>query len=286
MISLTRRELLASGAALPAIATASSLTVADVLERIRAHVGIPWFPKTVDKLVAGTPETPVRGIAATMMATIDVLERATAEGCNLIVTHETPFYLHQDDTSDLKDDPTLAYKLQFIRKYDLAIFHFHDHWHARQPDGIATGMARELDWVGYTDSHDARRFVLPSIALDKLAHQIKTRLHARAIRVLGDPKMRVSNVFASWGYVSRMPGIPQFRDPRVDLMIAGETREWELVEYAQDCIDRGQKKALMLLGHVVSEQGGMSYCAEWLRSFISEVPIKFVATPEPFWIAS
>ena len=59
--------------------------------------------------------------------------------------------------------------------------------------------------------------------------------------------------------------------------------EWELVEYAQDAIAAGQKKALIVLGHVVSEQAGMKYCAEWLKGFIQEVPIEFVAAAEPFW---
>ncbi len=27
----------------------------------------------------------------------------------------------------------------------------------------------------------------------------------------------------------------------------------------------------------------MKYCAEWLKSFISEVPIEFVPAAEPFW---
>ena len=81
-----------------------------------------------------------------MMATLDVVERAAAAGKNLIITHETPFYLHQDHTEDIKDDPTLQYKLDFLRKHNMAIFHFHDHWHARQPDGIAYGMMRQLGW--------------------------------------------------------------------------------------------------------------------------------------------
>jgi hypothetical protein len=36
-------------------------------------------------------------------------------------------------------------------------------------------------------------------------------------------------------------------------------------------------------GHVVSEQAGMKYCAEWLKAFISDVPVEFVAAEEPFW---
>jgi hypothetical protein len=55
----------------------------------------------------------------------------------------------------------------------------------------------------------------------------------------------------------------------------------ELVEYVQDMITTGKEKALVILGHVVSEQAGMKFCAEWLRSFVTEVPVDFVAAPEP-----
>jgi hypothetical protein len=30
----------------------------------------------------------------------------------------------------------------------------------------------------------------------------------------------------------------------------------------------------------------MKYCAEWLKSFITEVPIGFIPAPEPFWSPS
>ena len=79
------------------------------------------------------------------------------------------------------------------------------------------------------------------------------------------------------------PRIPILSRPDVDVLICGETREWEVVEYAQDAISAGQKKALLVLGHVVSEQAGMKYCAEWLKTFVTDVPIEFVAAAEPFW---
>jgi hypothetical protein len=34
---------------------------------------------------------------------------------------------------------------------------------------------------------------------------------------------------------------------------------------------------------VVAEQSGMTYCAEWLKTFIPEVPIDFIPAAEPFW---
>ena len=37
-----------------------------------------------------------------------------------------------------------------------------------------------------------------------------------------------------------------------------------------------------MLNHVVSEQAGMKYCAQWLKTFIPEVPVEFIAAQEPF----
>jgi putative NIF3 family GTP cyclohydrolase 1 type 2 len=259
------------------------LTAAGILERIKANVGIPWMAQTVDNIVAGSPDTRVRGIATTMMATLDVLKRASAAGRNMVITHESTFFTHQDRIDDIRTDPTYQFKADFIEKSAMAVFHFHDHWHRRTPDGIATGMARELGWEKYATTTSPREFVFPEQALADLARSIESRLKIRTMRVVGDPKQRVTRVLASWGNVSLMPGIPYLARPDIDALIVGETREWELVEYVQDQIASGNKKALIVVGHVVSEQAGMKYCAEWLKSFIDEVPIEFIAADEPFW---
>ena len=288
MSNLSRRSFILSGSAAltahlaKADATPPSFTAGEIVDRIRKQVGIPWRTQTVDLIVAGDEKTPVHGIATTMMATLDVVQRAAAAGKNMIVTHETPFYLHQDHTEDIKDDPTLQYKLEFIRKHNMAIFHFHDHWHARKPDGIATGMMQQLNWEKNVDPDNPKLFTFSGEPLAHFCRDMQSKLKDRTIRVVGDPHMPVKRVLASWGFVSRMPGITLFARPDVDVFIAGETREWELVEYVRDSITAGNKKALILLGHVVSEQGGMIYCADWLRSFIPEVPIEFIPTREPF----
>jgi putative NIF3 family GTP cyclohydrolase 1 type 2 len=80
-----------------------------------------------------------------------------------------------------------------------------------------------------------------------------------------------------------IPGTNLIARPDVDALVIGETREWELVEYVQDMIFSGKKKALIVIGHVLSEQSGMKLCAEWLKSFIRDVPVEFVPATEPFW---
>jgi putative NIF3 family GTP cyclohydrolase 1 type 2 len=69
----------------------------------------------------------------------------------------------------------------------------------------------------------------------------------------------------------------------VEVLIVGETREWETVEYVRDAKDMGRNKALIILGHCNSEEAGMKYCSEWIKSFVKEVPIKFIPAGEPFW---
>ena len=285
---VSRRSFVLGGVGLAAsIAAAQAakaeLTAGQVIERIKSNVGIPWREKTVDGIIAGSADTPVHGIATTMMATLDVMQRAAAAGKNMVITHEPTFYSHQDTVDELKNDPTYLYKLDFIRKNNMVSFHFHDHWHGHHPDGIATGMARELGWEKNADPQNPRLFSFPAQPLAHFAKYIKSRLHIRTMRIVGDPHLPTTRAIASWGYVSQFPGIPLLARPDIDVLIVGETREWEVVEYAQDTITSGQKKALILLGHVVSEQAGMKYCAEWLKGFISEVPIEFVPEPEPFW---
>jgi len=260
-----------------------SLKAGQIIDRIKANVGIPWREPTVDRMIAGSPDTAVTGIATIMMATLEMLERAQAAGKNMVITHEPTFWSHQDDVSQLKDDALYKYKLDFIEKNRMAVFHFHDHWHGHKPDGIATGMARELGWEKYQDEENPKLFALPEITLERLAEELETKLKAGTIRVVGDPKLPVKRAIASWGYVSEFPGIPLLARPDIDVLIVGETREWEVVEYAQDLITWGKKKALILLGHVVSEQAGMKYCAEWLKGFVTEVPVEYLEEKNPFW---
>jgi putative NIF3 family GTP cyclohydrolase 1 type 2 len=286
---VSRRKFIIAGSALLAAplakaqSTTKQLTATQLVDRIRSHVGVPWRPETVDRILAGDPNTVVRGIAVTMMATLDVIERSVAAGKNMIITHEPTFYVHQDTTKEILDDPTLKYKLDFIRKNNVAVFRFHDHWHAHHPDGIAVGMMQELGWEENVDPTDTKRFVFGGEPLAQFCQGIQSRLNDRTMRVIGKPTMPVKRVAASWGAADRLTTIPLFARPDVDVLVVGEAREWELVEYAQDSITAGNQKALIVLGHVISEQGGMKYCTEWLKSFVTDVPIEFIPAREPFW---
>jgi len=102
------------------------------------------------------------------------------------------------------------------------------------------------------------------------------------IRVIGDPKMKFTKV----GFAAGAPGgsshIRMLRNPEIEVLVAGEAPEWETYSYANDAVEQGKNKAVIFLGHIKSEEAGMEYCAEWLQTFVNNVPIHFIENKSNF----
>ena len=261
------------------------ITANDVVERIKKQVGLEWRADTVDTFKGGDPNTEVTGIATTMMATMDVLQRAAAKGENFIITHEPTYYDHLDTSSQLpqgENDAVLAEKRKFIEEHHLVVWRFHDYWHMRQPDGILLGVVKQLGWEKYQDAGNPHLFTIPETTVGKLSEQLQAKLGIHVMRVVADRDMKVKRIALSPGAAGFHREVGALEMPDVELLITGESREWETVEYVADAIAEGRHKALIMLSHVPSEQPGMDECAKWLKTFVTEVPIEFVPTKDPF----
>lgn len=265
-------------------AQSGALTARQVIERIQKNIGVPWRAETVDTFKAGNPDTPVTGIATTFMATLDVLQRAAASGKNLVIAHEPTFYNHQDSTKEVAESAVFPIKQSFIEKHRMVVWRFHDHWHMRRPDGISAGIADSLGWEKYRSAENPRLFTLPAgTTLASLAKEIQGRMKIRTMRVIGDPKLGAAQVALNPGFNDLRGLIRTLDRDDVDVLVIGESREWEGIEYARDAVTAGRKKGLIVMGHVPSEEDGMKECAKWLKTFVTEVPVEFIPAGEPFW---
>lgn len=260
------------------------ITALQYIARILDKTGAANRDKTIDHVVAGDPTTAVTGIAVTAIASLDSLRRAAAAGRNLVIAYDPPFWSGNDDLDRLEGNSLFLEKRNFIRANNLVCFNLHDHWRDRMPDGMAAGMAQALDWTRYQEGGNST-FTLPPVTLGNLARELQSKLKDSTIRVVGDPALEVRKVAAIWGTANQIPAIKLLNGP-LDVLITGYTHEWEAVEYAQDMIASGQKKALVLLGEITSVELGMKYCAEWIGSFINEVPVEFIASRQAYWSVS
>jgi putative NIF3 family GTP cyclohydrolase 1 type 2 len=256
------------------------MTAQEIVIRIQqklASQGIAWREGGRDTFKAGKPETEVRGIATSGMATFDLLRRASTAGRNFVISHEPTFYNDRDLTAALESDPVYLAKQRFIAEHGVVVWRFHDHAHAMRPDPLVAGSARALGWTRYASPGDPRLYVVPPTTLRELAADIARKLNDNGLRLLGDPDMKVSRIALGPGY-----GVPPLT-PDVDVAIGGEASEsGGNAEYALDAAAAGQPKGVIVLGHMMSEDHGMREVADWLRTFLTDVPIDFIAAGEPF----
>jgi putative NIF3 family GTP cyclohydrolase 1 type 2 len=260
------------------------LTAGEVVARIKTNLGFPWRETTYrDTYKFGGPGTVVHGIATTMFCSYDVIRRAAEAGCNMIVPHEDTYWNDRDDVTIVSGDPAYKLKVDFTREHDIVIFRMHDHMHAQRPDFIYVGLARALGLDSkYETAPQSHHFILPQTTLGELAASFEERLGDKAIRVVGDPKAKVSRLQLGVGYAT-----PSIDNPDVDVVVSGEQQEsdgsLDSPAYVLDAMTLGIPKGWIMLGHSVSEEQGMLEMAQWIKSFTPEVPVQLLRTGEPFW---
>jgi putative NIF3 family GTP cyclohydrolase 1 type 2 len=282
---LSRREfsrlaggVCAGGGLAPA--QTAPLTASQIVERIKQRLGVKWGPNTVDTFKIGDPEAPVRGVATTFMATLDVLQRSAAAGANFVISHEPTFWNHLDKTEDLRDDPVFQHKRAFIEKNRMVVFRLHDGLHACKPDMIYLGWDKLLGWEKYLVSGPHHQFDLPPTTVEAIARHFASRLMTSSIRLVGDPKLKVSRLALAGHNVLDK----QCMMPDCDVVVLFEAWERNSAEFVRDLALSGGKRALILTAHESGEEAGMDEFAQWLRPLVPEVPVKFIPAGDAFWI--
>jgi len=262
---------------------AKSATAEQIIATIIKNTRRNTIPNTVDVIKEGDPKTQVTGIITCMFATMDVLKQAVASKCNLIIVHEPLYYNHLDATENLQDDPVFLEKKKFINDNKLVIWRFHDYIHSMKPDGIEMGMDNKLGWKNYLVKGTTNQFILPETTLKELLKSLKLIFPRNAFYVVGNPDMKLTHVRLAEGAPGSTRHIMLLEDKNIDVVLAGESPQWETYEYMRDAVSQGRNKAIIFLGHVSSEEAGMDYCSTWLKSFIKDIPITYVECGPAFW---
>jgi hypothetical protein len=280
---------------------AGALTAQDVVHRLQTSLGGEWPETGPDGFKAGDPATPVKGIATTAMATMDVLKQASKAGANLVITYEPTFYGRQDGPPKpapegangrgrggfggvAADDPVYKAKKEFIEKNGMVVFRLRDHWEARKENDMTAGLAESLGWSKYRVKPDDALYDIPAATAEETVAAIRKKLNLRGgLRAVGDRTARVRRVLLYPGTMT--PPTMWTRYAETDLMVAGEVREWENTFYAADIFTVGEKRALITIGRVVSEDPGMRLCAAWLKTVVKEVPARWITAGDLYWRA-
>ncbi len=260
----------------------ATFTVQQVIDLALSETTVA-IPRSVDLLRFGSPDMVVTGVVTTTFPTIEVVNKAIKAGANMIISHEAPFYNIDDNAARLKDSDVVKYKTDLLTKNNIAIWRFHDSFHAHKPDGITWGNLVKLGWEKYYDPANPRMLTLPTTTtLGAVVDLAKKKLNAPQVRVLGDLKKPVKTVFLAFGAMMSAEQIPAIQKQKPDLVLAGEAREWETCLRVQDGLAMGLNTKLIVLGHAISEEAGMDYAATWLAPKVKGVKVTHIAAGTPF----
>jgi putative NIF3 family GTP cyclohydrolase 1 type 2 len=265
------------------------LTAEDVADRMKTALGGDWPATGPDGFKAGDPATPVKGIATTAMATMEVVKQAAKNGANLVLTCEPTFFGRADGAGRglpgiAADDPVFRAKQDFIAKNGLVVFRLRDHWQARTENDMLTGLAESLGWTKYRVKKDDALYDAPAMSAEQTVAHIRSRLNLRGgLRAVGDRKARVRRVMLHPGVMTAATMWQRYTD--ADLIVAGEVREWENTHFAADLHTVGEKPGLITIGRVASEDPGMRVCASWMKTLVAEVPVRWIGAGDPYWRA-
>ena len=258
-----------------------ALTVSQVIERIIAEVPGGKLAETVDTLKSGSGDQVVTGIVTTMFATVKVIQAAAKIKANFIIAHEPTFYNHLDDPNWVENDQTVKEKKELLEKNQITVWRFHDYWHRMKPDGILHGVLLKTDWLTYNPKEE-NVFQVPAQSLGDIIRHLKDSLKIPRIRYIGDESANCSIVVLLPGAGGGQNQVKMMINSKADLLIVGESSEWETPEYIRDSRAFGKSVSLIVLGHAYSEEPGMEYLVQWLHPKVPGIKITHI-TPDALY---
>jgi putative NIF3 family GTP cyclohydrolase 1 type 2 len=248
-----------------------SYTVKQIMDMFISDVPGGALKETVDTLKAGSPDTKVTGIVTTMFATIAVIRNAVDLGANFIIAHEPTFYNHADETAWLQDDKVYQFKVELLKKHNIAIWRNHDYIHHLVPDGVTMGVLDRLGWKAHADAATPNILTLPPTTLKELIRHAKSKLNIEKVRYVGDPLQKCSKVLLIPGAAGGRTQIQAIEKVKPDVLMVGEIQEWETAEYVRDALAKGDNLSLVVLGHIASEEAGSEFMLNWLKEKVPSI---------------
>jgi putative NIF3 family GTP cyclohydrolase 1 type 2 len=244
----------------------SDITVGQIIDQFISEVPGGKLKETVDTLKSGSLEMKVTGIVTTMFATVEVIKKSIALGANFIIAHEPTFYSHQDNTDWLEKDPTYEYKKALLNDNNITIWRCHDYIHKVNPDPVTVGVLNKMGWENKMINKNPNLIQLNNQTLKDVIFSLKSKMSVDQLRYIGPLTQPCNKVLFIPGAAGSNTHIAAIKLFKPDVLICGEVEEWTTVEYVRDSIASGYKIALILLGHIASEEPSATYMLSWIHS--------------------
>ncbi|MBO5273454.1 MAG: Nif3-like dinuclear metal center hexameric protein [Clostridia bacterium] len=258
------------------------MTAQEIISHLFSEVPNGKLIGNWDICAAGNPETEVTKVAVAMFGTIDLIKQVKIWGAQLLIVHEPLFY---DNPDNAPSGELAIAKKKIMDDSGMVIYRYHDHPHSVTPDLIGAGMFKYLGLEGeyeYPDVIDLIRLKLTTpMTPRKVGKMIEERLHIKHVRICGAldaPCTKTSEMFGTPGGVNT-----ELFSENCEILLTGEIGgEWYLPEYVRDAAALGQKKAIIVMGHIGSEHDCMRYITDLAQKKFPQIDIEYFECGEVY----
>lgn len=235
---------------------------------------------TNDRVLHGSAETEIDGIAVGWIASERAVRESAARGANVFVSHEGLYLDHPNLPGPVAD--VLEARCALYDELGLTVVRCHDTWDRMPGVGIPSAWAT---WLGFeTEAHDATQTDLGArrafyevcltggMALESLALLVAERcreLGQSAVFVSGEGMRFVERLAVGTGAITPLHEMMQLEPDAIVVTDDGNTWTRDVL-YAQ-----GVDVPLIWVTHPISELPGMMRLADYLTEQFPEVPVRY-----------
>jgi putative NIF3 family GTP cyclohydrolase 1 type 2 len=228
----------------------------------------------------GEPSIEVEGVLVCWMATVEAIQTAAGNGCNLIVCHEEltfPYEFRDPGAIARLSWRPNARRLGLLGAHGITVYRAHgmlDRYCIVDDFERVLGLPEPVVKDGYV-----RLYVIEPRTVRELALDVKARVGLPHVRVAGDLDRTVSRVACPWGGLglSLNTGFMQAlleHDP--DVFIAGEADDYGM----RFALDAGVP--MIETSHATSENPGLEHFARDLKERFTDLRVFYYANPVPW----
>ncbi len=272
------------------------MKIQEIIDRLIAWHQPYENPKTRDTIKCGDPNQECTGIAITCYASVEVIEQTIANGCNLLIAHESIYYGDGYALEQFQGLKGFEAKKKMIEDSGIVIFRDHDHMHGKgkpwvpervRNDYIYYGIMKESGLEPYVigDIMKPLRYQIPPCTAEVLAETLMEKMNLNGVRIVGDPATVITEIFFC-EHCSGDKGDDQriLEVGNANCIIPLEICDYTMTTYVRDCNAAGDAKVILEFGHFNMEELGMKYMQKWLPEAvgISANMVHYYPAADPF----
>lgn len=238
---------------------------------------VDW-QNTCDQFMSGDPESDVKGIAVTWLATNAVLHDAAKSGLNFVISHEGAFYPNFKGSKS--EDMHHEQKKVLLQDLGITLMRCHDTWDRMPKFGIPDAWA---DFLGFaTEPRNTESYYricrVDGMTVSDVARKVLEKtgvLGQSSVNVMGNTQKKVSRLAIGTGAITRLP---EMHELGADIILATDdgTHTTYCGLWALDL-----DIPVLTVSHATSELPGMMRMADYIRDKFPGIKVKYLSCGFP-----